>query len=163
MQGGSTITQQLVRALYIKDPKRNFKRKIREAKLASELEDEHTKTWILHNYLNDVPYGTVGGRTAIGVEAAAVVFFSKHADDLTLPEAATLAGLPQAPSQYNPFRNPTAALERRNEVLDRMAENGYISRGEADARRPDAARPQARHALHDAGASPTSSTSCRSS
>ncbi len=133
LQGGSTITQQLVRALYIKDPQRNLNRKIREAKLASELEDEHTKTWILHNYLNDIPYGTVGGRTAIGAEAAAVVFFSKHADELTLPEAATLAGLPQAPSQYNPFRNPTAALERRNEVLDRMAENGYISRGEADA------------------------------
>jgi penicillin-binding protein 1A len=133
LQGGSTITQQLVRALYIKDPKRNLSRKIREAKLASELEEEHTKTWILHNYLNDIPYGTVGGRTAIGAEAAAVVFFSKHADELTLPEAATLAGLPQAPSQYNPFRNPTAALERRNEVLDKMAENGYISRGEADA------------------------------
>ena len=62
-----------------------------------------------------------------------MVFFSKHAKDLTLPEAATLAGLPQAPSQYNPFRNPTAALERRNEVLERMAENGFISPGEADA------------------------------
>ena len=67
VQGGSTITQQLVRALYIKDPKRDFARKIREAKLASELEDKHSKTWILHNYLNSVPYGTVGGRTAIGV------------------------------------------------------------------------------------------------
>jgi penicillin-binding protein 1A len=133
LQGGSTITQQLVRALYIKDPQRNLNRKIREAKLASELEEEHSKTWILHNYLNDIPYGTVGGRTAIGAEAAAVVFFSKHADELTLPEAATLAGLPQAPSQYNPFRNPTAALERRNEVLEQMVDNGYISRGEADA------------------------------
>ena len=59
VQGGSTITQQLVRALYIKDPKRNFERKIREAKLASELEDEHSKRWILHNYLNAIPYGTV--------------------------------------------------------------------------------------------------------
>ena len=58
VQGGSTITQQLVRALYIKDPKRDFARKIREAKLASELEDEHSKTWILHNYVNSVPYGT---------------------------------------------------------------------------------------------------------
>jgi penicillin-binding protein 1A len=133
LQGGSTITQQLVRALYIKDPQRNLPRKIREAKLASELEDEHSKSWILHHYLNDIPYGTVGGRTAIGIEAAAVVFFSKHAQDLTLPEAATLAGLPQAPSQYNPFRNPTAALERRNEVLERMVENGFISAGEGDA------------------------------
>ena len=110
VQGGSTITQQLVRALYIKDPKRDFARKIREAKLASELEDEHSKTWILHNYLNSVPYGTVGGRTAIGVEAAAVTFFDKHARDLDLAESALIAGLPQAPSQYNPFRNPQAAI-----------------------------------------------------
>ncbi|MBA2630315.1 MAG: transglycosylase domain-containing protein, partial [Thermoleophilaceae bacterium] len=133
LQGGSTITQQLVRALYIKDPKRTFARKIREAKLASELEQEHSKTWILHNYLNDVPYGTVGGRTAIGVEAAAITFFSKHARELDLADSALLAGLPQAPSQYNPFRNPTAALERRNEVLSQMAENGFVTRAEAAA------------------------------
>src|SRR5215216_853999 len=133
VEGGSTITQQLVRALYIRDPKRNFKRKIREAKLASELEEKHSKTWILDQYLNSVPYGTVGGRTAIGVEAAAVTFFNKHASRLKLHEAALLAGLPQAPSQYNPFRNPTAAIERRNDVLDKMVENGLITRAEADA------------------------------
>ncbi|HYI37524.1 MAG TPA: biosynthetic peptidoglycan transglycosylase, partial [Thermoleophilaceae bacterium] len=92
-QGGSTITQQLVRALYIKDPERNVQRKIREAKLASELEKKHSKTWILKNYLNDVPFGTVEGRTAIGIEAAAETFFDKHAKELTLPEAALLAGL----------------------------------------------------------------------
>ncbi|HYP47358.1 MAG TPA: transglycosylase domain-containing protein [Thermoleophilaceae bacterium] len=131
VQGGSTITQQLVRALYIKDPKRNFERKIREAKLASELEERHSKRWILHNYLNSVPYGTVGGRTAIGIEAAAVTFFSKKARNLELHESAMLAGLPQAPSQYNPFRNPTSALERRNEVLRKMAELRYITRAEA--------------------------------
>lgn len=133
VQGGSTITQQLVRALYIKDPQRNFARKIREAKLASELEKRRSKRWILTTYLNTVPYGTVQGRTALGVEAAAETFFSKHARDLTLPEAALLAGLPQAPSYYNPFRNPRAALERRNEVLERMAKLGYISRPEAEA------------------------------
>ena len=132
VEGGSTITQQLVRALYIKDPQRNFKRKIREAKLASELEEKHSKTWILDQYLNSVPYGTVGGRTAIGVEAAAVTFFNKHASRLKLHEAALLAGLPQAPSEYNPFRNPTAAIERRNDVLDKMVENGLITRAEAD-------------------------------
>jgi penicillin-binding protein 1A len=132
VEGGSTITQQLVRALYIKDPKRNFTRKIREAKLASELEEKHSKTWILDNYLNSVPYGTVGGRTAIGVEAAAVTFFDKHASRLKLHEAALLAGLPQAPSQYNPFRNPTAAIERRNDVLEQMVENGYLTPAEAD-------------------------------
>jgi penicillin-binding protein 1A len=132
VQGGSTITQQLVRALYIKDPKRDFPRKIREAKLASELEDKHSKSWVLNQYLNAVPYGTVGGRTAIGVEAAAVTFFNKHAKNLKLFQAAMLAGLPQAPSEYNPFRNPQAALERRNEVLRKMAENGFITQAEAD-------------------------------
>jgi len=130
VQGGSTITQQLVRALYIKDPERNFERKIREAKLASELEEEHSKTWILHEYLNSVPYGTVEGRTSIGVQAAAVTYFDKHVRDLELHESALLAGLPQAPSQYNPFRNATAAIERRNEVLEQMLDNGYITQAE---------------------------------
>jgi penicillin-binding protein 1A len=127
VQGGSTITQQLVRALYIKDPKRNFARKIREAKLASELEKKHSKSWVLHSYLNSVPYGTVQGRTAIGAEAAAVTFFDKHAKNLNLEESALLAGLTQAPSEYNPFRNPQAAIERRNEVLKKMLDNGYIT------------------------------------
>jgi penicillin-binding protein 1A len=131
VQGGSTITQQLVRALYIKDPKRDFKRKIREAKMASELEQQHSKRWILQNYLNDVPYGTVQGRTAIGVEAAALTYFGKHAKNLTLDESALIAGLPQAPSQYNPFQNERAALQRRNEVLQSMADNGYISQADA--------------------------------
>jgi penicillin-binding protein 1A len=130
VQGGSTITQQLVRALYIRDPERNFARKIREAKLASELEEQHSKTWILREYLNSVPYGTVNGRTAIGAEAAAVTFFDKHASRLKLHESALLAGLPQAPSQYNPFRNPTAAIERRNDVLEQMLENDFITQAE---------------------------------
>jgi len=131
LQGGSTITQQLVRALYIKDPTRNFKRKVREAKLASELEDEHPKDWILTSYLNNVPYGTVNGETAVGIEAAAEIFFSKHAKDLTVEQAALLAGLPQAPSEYNPFKNPSAALGRRNEVLRAMVKSHYITQAEA--------------------------------
>jgi penicillin-binding protein 1A len=131
VQGGSTITQQLVRALYIKDPRRDFKRKIREAKLASELEDRHPKSWILTEYLNNVPYGTVNGETAVGIEAAAEVFFAKHARHLTLDEAALLAGLPQAPSEYNPFKNPTGALARRNEVLRSMVKNHYLTPVEA--------------------------------
>jgi penicillin-binding protein 1A len=131
VQGGSTITQQLVRALYIKDPTRDFKRKVREAKLASELENEHAKHWILTSYLNNVPYGTVNGETAVGIEAAAEIFFSKHSKDLTLEEAALLAGLPQAPSEYNPFKNPSAALSRRNEVLRAMVRNHYIGSSEA--------------------------------
>ncbi|MEJ7718176.1 MAG: transglycosylase domain-containing protein [Thermoleophilaceae bacterium] len=120
VQGGSTITQQLVRALYIKDPERNVQRKIREAKLASEMETRRSKQWILKEYLNSVPYGTVNGRTAVGVEAAGETYFAKHAKDLDLAESALLAGLPQAPSQYNPFRNPEAAISRRNQVLQTM-------------------------------------------
>ncbi len=131
VQGGSTITQQLVRALYIKDPKRDFKRKIREAKMASELEQQHSKRWILEQYLNDVPYGTVGGKTAIGIEAAAETYFGEHAKDLTLVQSAMIAGLPQAPSQYNPFQNERAAFQRRNEVLQAMADSGYITQDEA--------------------------------
>ncbi len=130
VQGGSTITQQLVRALYIRDPKRDFARKIREAKLASELEEKRSKRWILNEYLNSVPYGTVGGRTAIGAQAAAVTFFDKNVDDLNLAESALLAGLPQAPSEYNPFRNPQVAIGRRNEVLRAMFDNGYITQAQ---------------------------------
>jgi len=137
VQGGSTITQQLARALYIKDADRSFERKIREAKLASELEKRRSKRWILREYLNSVPFGTINGRTAIGVEAAAQMYFSERATDLKLHQAALIAGLPQAPSQYNPFRNPSAALERRNEVLAQMVRNRHISsaRGRSAARK----------------------------
>ena len=106
VEGGSTITQQLVRNLYIQDPQDTLKRKIIEAHLANEEEDQHTKDWILTKYLNTAPYGTNDGATAIGVEAAAETYYSKHARDLTLPEAAMIAGLPQAPSQYNPLPQP---------------------------------------------------------
>jgi penicillin-binding protein 1A len=133
VQGGSTITQQLVRALYLKDPRRDFKRKIREAKLASQYEDENPKHVILTNYLNNVPYGTVNGETAVGIEAAAEIYFSKHARELTLDEAALLAGLPQAPSEYNPFKNPEAAVARRNSVLRAMYKNHYLTAEEAAA------------------------------
>ena len=131
-QGGSTITMQLARNLYIDDPERDLERKIKEAKIAEELEDEHSKEWILENYLNTASYGTVNGRTAVGVEAAAQIYYSKKADDLTLAEAAMLAGLPQSPSLYNPLQNPTSALERRNEVLEEMEKQGYISETEAE-------------------------------
>jgi penicillin-binding protein 1A len=129
-EGGSTITQQLVRNLYIQDPQDTLKRKIIEAHLANEEEDEHSKDWILTRYLNTAPYGTNEGATAIGVEAAAETYFSKHARDLTLPEAAMIAGLPQAPSQYNPLLNPRAAQARRNEVLQAMEQQGYITHEE---------------------------------
>ena len=130
VQGGSTITQQLVRNLYIAHPQDTLRRKIIEAHLASDLEGEHSKNWILDKYLNTAPYGTNEGATAIGVEAAAEEYFSKNARDLTLPETALVAGLPQAPSEYNPFLNPRAALARRNEVLQTMEQQGDISRRE---------------------------------
>jgi penicillin-binding protein 1A len=140
IQGGSTLTMQLVRNLYTGERARSgiagYKRKIREAKLAQELEDRHPgrrgKLWIVNKYVNSVPYGTVGGQTAVGIQAAARVFFDKPASRLTLREAALLAGLPQAPSNYNPFLDKAAALNRRNDVLQRMADQGDISQSLAD-------------------------------
>jgi penicillin-binding protein 1A len=126
VQGASTITQQLVRNLYIHNPETTLERKLKEARLAVEFEEKHDKDWILTEYLNTAPYGTVEGQTAVGVEAASQTYFSKPAKDLNLTEAAMLAGLPQAPSEYNPFLDPKAALKRRNEVLGVMAEQGYI-------------------------------------
>jgi penicillin-binding protein 1A len=130
IQGGSTLTMQLVRNLYTGEKQRTLKRKIREAKLAEDLENLHPgregKLWILTKYLNSVPFGTVGGQTAVGIQAGARIFFDKPASRLKLREAALLAGLPQAPSQYNPFLNAGAAKRRRNDVLQRMADQGYI-------------------------------------
>ena len=158
VEGGSTITQQLVRNLYIANPQDTVKRKIIEAHLANDEEDQHSKDWILTEYLNTAPYGTNEGATAIGVEAAAETYYSKHARDLTLPEAAMIAGLPQAPSQYNPLLNPRAALARRNEVLTAMEQQGYITASEyADATGQDLGL---NPGTSTAGsASPTSSTS----
>jgi penicillin-binding protein 1A len=136
-QGGSTITMQLARNLYIDDPERDLERKIKEAKLAQGLEEEHSKDWILEEYLNSASYGTVNGRTAVGVEAAASIYFSKKAKDLDLTESAMLAGLPQSPSQYNPLQNPRSALDRRNEVLEEMEKQGYISAEEGDDARAE--------------------------
>src|SRR5215218_9300671 len=140
IQGGSTLTVQLVRNLYTGERARTgiagYKRKIREAKLAQELEDRHPghrgKLWIVNKYVNSVPYGTVGGQTAVGIQAAARIFFDKPATRLTLREAALLAGLPQAPSNYNPFLDRAAATTRRNDVLQRMADQGYITQATAD-------------------------------
>jgi penicillin-binding protein 1A len=99
-QGGSTLTMQLVRNLYTTDTTRSgiegYERKIREAKLARDLEQEHSKEWVLGKYLNTVPYGTYGGQTAYGAGAAARLYFDKPVQDLTLREAAMLAGMPQA-------------------------------------------------------------------
>ena len=133
LQGGSTITMQLMRNLYLGGDQRTFKQKIVEAKLALDYEKDHSKRSILTSYLNSVPYGTVGGQTALGVQAAARIFFDKPASQLSLEQSALLAGLPQAPSQYNPFLYPSAARERRNEVIAKMAELHYISAARAAA------------------------------
>jgi penicillin-binding protein 1A len=133
VQGGSTITMQLARNLYIADPQRDLERKIREAKIATELEDAHSKEWIIEQYLNTASYGTVNGRTAVGVEAASKIYFSKPVEDLNLAQSALLAGIPQSPSLYNPLQNPRGAIARRNDVLDHMADRGYISDEEAAA------------------------------
>jgi len=116
VEGGSTITQELVRNLYIGSNERTFTRKLQEACLANKLADRLTKRQILAGYLNSVFYG----RHAFGAQAAAQTYFSRSARSLTLPQAALLAGLPQAPSVYDPFRDPDAARARRNEVLRAM-------------------------------------------
>ncbi len=133
VEGGSTITQQLVRNLCIEDPERTIERKIVEAELAIEYAKRHSPREILGSYLNVASYGTVEGSTAVGVGAASRFYFSKPVWELSLPQAALLAGLPQAPSQYNPILNPGAALARRNEVLRKMARLGFAGRERARA------------------------------
>jgi penicillin-binding protein 1A len=137
VEGGSTLTMQLVKNLYTADRTREglagYQRKIREAKLAEELENEHSKEWIVEKYLNTTPYGTVGGQTAIGAEAAARIYFDKRAKRLDLHEAALLAGLPQAPSAYSPIQHGPAAKRRRNAVLAKMAELDMVTEQQAEA------------------------------
>jgi penicillin-binding protein 1A len=128
VQGGSTITQQLVRNLCIPHPARSLERKIEEAKLAIEYAQRHSKGEILSAYLNSISYGTVDGTTAVGVEAAAQIYFSEPVWKLSLEQEALLAGLPQAPTYYNPLLHPRAARARRNEVLAAMASVGFVSR-----------------------------------
>jgi penicillin-binding protein 1A len=126
-EGGSTITQQLVKTVYLTD-ERSFSRKLVEAVLATRLEQMISKDEILERYLNTIYYG----EGAYGVEAASQTYFGKHVSELDLSEAATLAGLPNAPSAYSPMQNMQAAVDRRNTVLQKMADLGYITQNEAD-------------------------------
>ncbi len=116
VQGGSTITQQLVRNLYPVSRERTIERKIKEACLAIKLDRAKPKDEILTDYMNYVYYGNL----AYGVEAAAQTYFSKPASKLNLPEAALIAGMPQAPSSYDPFNKTEVATFRRNQVLRAM-------------------------------------------
>ncbi|MBE8990886.1 penicillin-binding protein 1A [Nostoc sp. LEGE 12450] len=122
VEGGSTITQQLTRILFLKQ-EQTIWRKLKEVRLAQKMEHELTKDQILERYLNLVYLG--GG--AYGVADAAWVYFSKSPDQLTLAEMATIAGLAPAPSLYAPDKNPEAAIRRRNLVLQRMQEDGVIT------------------------------------
>ncbi len=124
-----------MRNLYLGGDQRTLKQKIIEAKDALEFEEHHGKREILTSYLNSVPYGTVGGQTAIGVQAASRIFFDKPVSELNLQQSALLAGLPQAPSEYNPFRHAAAARDRRNEVIAKMAQLHYITSDQAAAAR----------------------------
>ncbi len=124
LQGGSTLTQQLVKNVLLTS-ERTLTRKIKEFILAVQIERKYTKDQILQMYLNEAPYGG----TAWGVEAAAEVYFGKKVSQLTLVESTILAGLPQRPSAYSPFgEDPEAYKWRAEQVLRRMRENGYISR-----------------------------------
>ncbi|MDJ0695737.1 transglycosylase domain-containing protein [Mastigocoleus sp. MO_188.B34] len=123
LQGGSTITQQLARILFLKQ-ERTYWRKLKEFRLAQNMEEELTKNEILERYLNLVYLGS----GAYGVADAAWVYFSKSVDELTLGEAATIAGLTPAPSVFSPIQNPEAAKRRRNLVLQRMFEDGVITK-----------------------------------
>src|SRR5689334_3561130 len=122
VQGGSTITQQVVKQLLL-TPERSYERKLKELVLALRLETKLSKDDILYLYLNQIYFG--GG--AYGVAAAAREFFDADIEDLTLAQAALLAGLPQAPSRYDPQRRPDQAIGRQRYVLERMREEGFIT------------------------------------
>ena len=138
VEGGSTITQQLVRTLYISN-ERTVERKVTEACLAVKLDDAWSKQRILASYLNSVFYGNL----AYGAEAASRTYFSKSARWLTLPQASLLAGLTQAPTTYDPLADPVRAVQRRNQVLTAMFAERMITAGQYDwaRRQPVGLRP----------------------
>ena len=129
-EGASTITQQLVRNTVLKNEQweKTLSRKVREAYIAQELEKMYTKDEILMMYLNTIYYGA----GCYGIEAASETYFGKKASDLTLVEAATLVGLPQSPTSYDPTVHPDTAIERRNLVLGNMLRNGDITQEQYD-------------------------------
>jgi membrane peptidoglycan carboxypeptidase len=125
--GGSTITQQLAKQLFL-TPDQTFSRKIKEVALAYELSQTYSKDQIMELYLNKTPYGS----QSYGVDAAAESYFHIPASKLDLAQAAVLAGLPAAPTEYNPTINPDAARQRQTEVLNAMVLNGFISQADMD-------------------------------
>jgi penicillin-binding protein 1A len=126
-EGGSTLTQQLTKNLFL-SKEQTLKRKINEWLIALQIERYYTKNQIMEMYVNHIFLGA----NSYGVEAGAETFFGKQAKDLTLEEAALLAGIPKAPGQYSPTVSMTAAKERRDLVLDQMAKNGFASQTDVD-------------------------------
>ena len=127
IEGGSTLTQQLTKNLFL-SKEQTYTRKVNEWILALQIERYYTKNQIMELYTNHMFLGA----NAYGMEAGAQTYFGKHVKDLTLGEAALLAGIPKAPSDYSPTANPAKAKERRDLVLDLMAKNGFCSQAEAD-------------------------------
>jgi penicillin-binding protein 1A len=128
VEGGSTLTQQLTKNLFL-SKEQTYTRKVNEWILALQIERYYTKNQIMELYTNHMFLGA----NAYGMEAGAQTYFGKHVKDLTLGEAALLAGIPKAPSDYSPTANPAKAKERRDLVLELMAKNGFASQAEADA------------------------------
>ena len=128
VEGGSTLTQQLAKNLFL-SKEQTLKRKMNEWALALQIERYYTKNQIMELYANHIFLGA----NAYGVEAGAETYFGKPAKDLTIGEAALLAGVPKAPSEYSPTSNPVRAKERRDLVLDLMAKNGFATQAEVDA------------------------------
>ena len=131
-QGASTITQQVAKNFFFSSEV-SFTRKIKEALLAMRLERAYSKDKILELYLNEIYLG----QGAYGIAAASLVYFDKSVNELTVAEAAFLAALPKAPGTLNPVRNHDRAVERRNYVVDRLLENGWIKQADADTARKD--------------------------
>ncbi len=126
-QGASTITMQLAREIFL-HPQKSIQRKIQEIIIAMQIERRFTKKEILERYLNQIYFGS----GAYGIEAAAQIYFGKHAKDLNLAESALIAGLPPAPSVYSPFVDEESALIRQKMVLNRMVECGFITQQQSD-------------------------------
>ncbi len=130
-QGGSTITMQISRGFFL-SPQKTYKRKLTEMLIAIELEQKLTKEQIFELYANQVDMGQRGSFTIHGFAEAARAYFNKDLQSITVPEAALLAGMVQAPSYLNPYRHPERALERRNLVIETMVDNGALSRDDAE-------------------------------
>ena len=126
-EGASTITQQLVKRLLL-SPEKSYERKAKEAILAYRLENFLTKDQILYLYLNNIYLGN----SSYGVEAAARTYFAKHVDKLTIAESAVIAGIPKAPTTYNPYRQPQNVRDRQMWILGRMRDLGYITKAQYD-------------------------------